>query len=372
MGLSIEIDRQAFESALAAAQNVAQRRTPAQVLTNVHLETSGQGVRLFATDYDVSLTREVPAEIRTPGTAALPARVLYDIVRKAGGDRIQLEVDAQHQGVVRTGARSRYKLMGLDPEDFPNPAQVPAEPAMELDRDLFKHWIRKTIFAASTDEARAALAGVFLEVDAENDLLRFVATDTHRLSLMKVPGLGAAGVLPEEGVILPRKALQELIKILDGEGTVQLSVEMPYVRLAWDDTVLVFRTVEGRFPAYRSVIPERYAKKAVLDRADFQAAIDRVSLVVTDRFKSVLLRFETGTLTLIARNPDMGEGEEQIDCRYEGDPLEVGFNAQYVQDALNELTHDQVELRLSDDVSPTVLCGEGDEEYLSVVMPMRI
>lgn len=372
MALALDIDRAVFEAALAGAQNIAQKRSPAQLLTNVRLETTKGGVRLFATDYDVSLTREVPADIRVAGTAALPAKVLHDIVRKAAGDRVSLEVDDKHQGVLKAGSRSKYKLVGLDPEDFPVPPKLKVEPSLELDRADFVHWLRKTIFASSTDESRASLAGVFLEASKDPAGLRFVATDTHRLALMEVGGIEAGSVLPPEGVILPRKALQELLKVLSGDGALKLSVDGPQVRVAWDETVFVFRTVEGRFPSYRTVIPDNAARRAVLDRAAFQQALDRVSLVVTERYKSVLLRFEADTLTLIARNPDMGEGEEQIDCSFEGDALEVGFNAAYVQEALSEIAEASVELRMTDDVSPAVLRGEGDDGYLNVVMPMRI
>jgi DNA polymerase-3 subunit beta len=372
MALAFDIDRAVFEAALAGAQNIAQKRSPAQLLTNVRLETTKGGVRLFATDYDVSLTREVPADIRVAGTAALPAKVLHDIVRKAAGDRVSLEVDDKHQGVLKAGSRSKYKLVGLDPDDFPETPKIKADPALELDRADFVHWLRKTIFASSTDEARASLAGVFLEAAEDPAGLRFVSTDTHRLALMEVGGIQASGILPPDGVILPRKALQELLKVLGGEGVLRLSVDGPQVRVAWDETVFIFRTVEGRFPSYRTVIPEAPARKAVLNREAFEKALDRVSLVITERYKSVLMRFDSDTLTLIAKNPDMGEGEEQIDCVFEGEPLEVGFNAAYVQEALAEIAEASVELRLTDDVSPAILRGEGDDGYLNVVMPMRI
>jgi DNA polymerase-3 subunit beta len=192
------------------------------------------------------------------------------------------------------------------------------------------------------------------------------------LALVEVQGIEGVSVVPKQGIILPRKALQELLKILAGEGEVNLAVDGVNIQVSWDDTVFVFRTVEGRFPTYRTVIPESTSRKAVVDRAEFMQAIDRVSLVVTDRFKCVTLAFSQDTLTISARNPEMGEGEEQIDCSYEGDAMEVGFNAQYVQEAMNEITTDKIELRLIDEVSPTLIYGESDQSYLNVIMPMRI
>jgi DNA polymerase-3 subunit beta len=192
------------------------------------------------------------------------------------------------------------------------------------------------------------------------------------LALIEAAGTAGAGILPEDGVILPRKALQELMKILDGEGEVRVAVDAPYVQVAWEGTVFVLRTVEGRFPSYRAVIPEATSRTAFVDRQALLAAIDRVSLVVTDRFKSVTVRFESDTMTLIARNPDMGEGEEAIECEYDGEPLDVGFNANYIQEALGEISTDRVEVKLIDDVSPALIYGEEDRSYLNVIMPMRI
>ncbi len=371
MGCIFEVPREEFETALFGIQNIAQRRTATPILANVRIDAGSGGLRLYATDYDVGLTRQLPATVEDQGSAALPARMLYDIVKKSQGDTIRIEIDDNHQGELKTGTRSKYKLMGMDPGDFPEPTEVAEEPAMTVDRDLFRVWINKTLFAASTDESRVSLAGVFLE-SFEGSNLRLVATDTHRLALVEVPGIEAEPVLPEDGIILPRRALQELQRICVGDGDVTISVQAPYVRVAWDDTVFVFRTVEGRFPTYRTVIPESTSKVVIVDRSAFIQAIDRVSLVVTDRFKCVTLHFYPDSLTLTARNPEMGEGEEQIDCSYDGEELNIGFNAQYLQEALSQVTTDNVELRLIDDVSPTLVYGEGDESYLNVIMPMRI
>ncbi|XP_060085534.1 beta sliding clamp-like [Ylistrum balloti] len=371
MGCSFEVKRSTFEQALFGIQNVAQKRTATPILANVRIDASNNELHLFATDYDIGLQQRLEATVDQVGSAALPARVLYDIVKKSKGDSIRIEIDDNHQGVVKTGVRARYKLVGMNPVDFPEPSRIQPETSLKLDRDMFRLWIKKTLFAASSDESRVSLAGVFLEAYDGNNL-RFVATDTHRLGLVEVQGIEGCSIVPEDGIIFPRKALQELQRICDGEGEVQVTIDTPSVQVEWDDTVFVFRTVDGRFPNYRTVIPESTSRVVVIDRQEFMQAIDRVSLVVTDRFKCVTLAFENNILTIMANNPDMGEGEEQIDCTYDGDRLEIGFNAQYIQESLSEITTDKIELRLIDDVSPTLIYGENDESYLNVIMPMRI
>lgn len=371
MGCSFEVQRQQFEQALFGIQNVAQKRTATPILANVRIDVKGDELQLFATDYDVGLKQTLKASVEQAGSAALPARMLYDIVKKSKSETVTLEIDDNHQGSLQTGARSRYKLVGMNPADFPQPQSIKDKSALKLDRELFRLWLKKTLYAASADESRAALAGVFLEA-YQADALRFVATDTHRLSLVEVQGLQGLDMVPKQGVILPRKALQELLKILDGSGEVKLAVDGVNIQVSWGETVFVFRTVEGRFPTYRTVIPESTSRKAIVGRHEFMQAIERVSLVVTDRFKCVTLRFGSDLLTISARNPEMGEGEEQIDCSYEGDAMQVGFNAQYVQEALAEITTDNIELRLIDEVSPTLIYGENDNTYLNVIMPMRI
>lgn len=371
MACSFTVNREHFEQALFGIQNIAQRRSAAAILANVRIDAATGILTLYATDYDVALTRQLEADVHLAGSATLPARILYEIVKKSNADTVDLEVGDNHQAVLKTGSRSRYKLVGMDPEDFPEPHRVAGEPRLTLDRKMFQLWVRKTLFAAAPDESRAALNGVFLEANG-HDAMRMVATDTHRLALVEATGVPAATVLGSEGVILPRKALAELMKILDGEGDIAFSLEPPYVRIAWDQTVFILRTVEGRFPSYRTVIPEEATRIAYVDRKAMQDAIERVSLVVTDRFKSVTLRFSDNQVTLLARNPEMGEGEEQIDAEYTHESLDIGFNAVYLSEALSEITTDRVEIHLIDDVSPTLIHGEGDRSYLNVIMPMRI
>ncbi|RMF12917.1 MAG: DNA polymerase III subunit beta [Candidatus Dadabacteria bacterium] len=373
-----EVDRTVFEKALFGVQNVAQKRTATPILSNTRIDAETGRLRLYATDYDVGITQWIDADVQNVGSAALPARMLYEIVKRGTGDLVRIEVDDQHQAVIQTGPRARYKLVGMEPADFPEPPPVTTSARLELDRELFRLWIRKTLFAAGTDDSRAALAGVFVE-PSEQDDLRLVATDTHRLAMVELPGIEGASALPAEGVILPRKALGELLAISEGDGTIELGVQVQeggqqqYIQARWDQTELLFRTVDGRFPSYRAVIPEETRQTAVIDRSDFIAAIERVSLVITERFRAVSLRFSADTLTVQARNPEMGEGEEQLDCSFDGeDGFEVGFNAQYLQDALNQITTDRIELRMIDDISPTLIFGEADETYLNVIMPMRL
>jgi len=371
MACAFEVNRNLFEQALFGIQNVAQKRTATPILANVRIDTTATGLRLFATDFDLGLTQELEAEVSDHGSAALPARMLYDIIKKSNADTVKLEVTDNHQATITAGKRSRYRLVGMAPDDFPEPTVVDSDKQLTIDKDLLKLWIKKTLFAASPDETRASLSGVFIEA-YESTNLRFVATDTHRLALVEVADVVGEEIIPEEGIILPRKALLELQRIADSDGDIVLSFDAPFVQASWGNTIFVFRTVEGRFPTYRTVIPESTSRTAVVNRSGFIAAIDRVSLVVTDRFKCVTLKFEDGQLSVSANNPEMGEGEEQIDCEFDGDTLEVGFNAQYVQDALSEITTDNIELRLIDDVSPALLYGENEETYLNVVMPMRI
>jgi len=371
MSVRIELEREAFEHALFGIQSIAQKRAATPVLANVRLKAETD-VELYATDYDVSLTTRVAnADVLQAGVAALPARLLYDIVKRSQAERIELSIDEQHQATLRTGTRSHYKLVGMDPEAFPQPVDSGEISKLELNRADFRLWIKKTLFAAAKDDSRQALAGVFLEA-VEDEQLRLVATDTHRLALIDVPDTQVRDVIPEDGILLPVKALQELNRILVGDGKLTTAVSSPYVWLFWNDVTFVFRTGEGRFPSYRAVIPEQAERSAIVDRVALIEALERVSLVVTDRFKGVLVKLSGETMTLAANNPDMGEAEESLDCDLQGEPAEVGFNAQYLQDALAEITTDRVELRITDEVSPTLIYGEGDTHYLNVVMPMRI
>jgi DNA polymerase III subunit beta len=371
--MEISIKREELVRGLHLVQGVVERRNPLPILANVLIEPAEGGIALTATDTDVGLRGRLPADVKKPGRTTLSARKLYEIAREASADDLILR-SSTAGWVELVAGRSKFKVVSLDPKDFP---QLPfgrgeaGDATLKMAAGTLRDMIDRTLFAVSTDETRFNLSGVYME-NADDGSIRMVATDGHRLALIDrtVPG----AKIPR-GVIMPRKGLVEVRKLLEdmGEGEVTLTVGGKDVRLETASVSFFMRLIEGEFPDYRQVIPSSTRVKAKLNRDDLQAALRRISLLASERSHGVRFHLEKGTLEVSASNPEQGEATEDLDVSYAGDSLTIGFNARYVLDVL--AVHgagEVIELGLTDEVGPGILRGAQDPEYTYVVMPMRL
>jgi DNA polymerase-3 subunit beta len=376
--MEFRIQRLPFLQGLAAAQGVVERRSTIPILANVLIQAIDGGVRLLATDLEVGVIRRLrEATVEAGGAVSVGARKLFEIVRELEGDEVRVKGLQNHGIEVRAG-RSVFRLAGIDAAEFPSVPGIAeagrtSSPklAVELLASTLDRMIESTIFAVSQDEGRFHLSGVFVEKSEQG--LRMVATDGHRLALADGE---AEGKLPERGCLLPRKGLVEAKKMLEGaaqEERVQLAAEASIARVRSSSGEVFMRLVEGEFPDYRQVIPKSSKLNLTLDREQFLGALRRVSLLATERSRGVRLTLEEGCLRVKTENPDLGEGEEEIEVAYDGGGLSIGFNARYLMEALGVLRETKfVRFGLNDDVSPGLLVPEGDERFQYVVMPMRL
>lgn len=373
--MEFEIPRDIFVEALQLTQGVVERRNTLPILANVLIEVEKDSVTVQATDGEIGI-RKV-CEIRAGGSGSLTvnARKLYEIARQAPGETVRLKTLDNHQVEIVSG-RSRFRLNGMDPKEFPSvPGLAAGEEkggvAIQLSPEMFDEMVGRTLFAVSTDETRYNLSGVFAE--GHEGKLRMVATDGHRLAMID---RSTGGKLPKKGVILPRKGLSEAKKLVDGNGDggpVTLKIDTSIAKVACGSAELFMRLIEGEFPDYNQVIPEAGPVAVELDRNDVLATLRRVSLLSSERSKGVRLTLREGQLEVRANNPDLGEAAEEVEAQYQGDELSIGFNARYLIDVLTVVPEgERIELRVTDDVSPGVLRVGSDEDYTYVVMPMRL
>ncbi len=371
--MNISVGREEFVRLLSRAQGVVDRRHAMTVLTNVLLETGESELSLIATDLEVSLRQSCAAKIETPGSVALSARKLFEVVRESSSDTVDLN-SLENLWVGISYGRSSFKLTGIDPADHPGMPKGGGDDSeslrFEIEASELTEMISKTVFAVSHDDTRSNLAGVYLDSGGEEGNLRMVATDGHRLALIdrKVSGPSI-----KEGVILPRKGLAELAKFLSEEsGKVVLSISSAEAVVELGDCVLAMRLVEGSFPDYKQVLPKSTPNLVSIDRDELLHTVRRVSLLSSERAHGVRMALSEGRLEISANNPDLGEADEDMEVDYTGDDLEVGFNARYLLEVLAVLPEgSRVEIALGDQLSPGVLRGE-DPDYSYVVMPMRI
>ena len=332
--MKVTVDRDALLRILGRTQGVVDKRHSMTVLTNALLEAVDGNLHVIATDLEVSLRQTIQASTAEPGKAATSARTLFEIVREASGEEITIST-MENQWVEVSYGKSNFKLMGIDPGEHPGMPAVPNDGAkaapVEIGAGDLAEMIRKTIFAVSTDDTRSNLAGVYLDgAGAKKGALRMVATDGHRLAMIDRSTSGAA---VGDGVILPRKGLAEVGKLLAEEsGNVTLTLTGSEAMIEIGDSLLSMRLVEGAYPDYRKVVPEEITRRVISDRDALLQTLRRVAILSTERARGVKLHLRDGTVQVTANNPDMGEASEELVVDYEGDDLQVGYNAKYLLD----------------------------------------
>ena len=375
--MRVTIERSNLMRALGHAQRVVERKNTIPILSNVLLSARGGALTLKATDLDIEVTEKVAARVEQDGATTVPAHMLYDIVRKLpDGSEVMLQV--AEEGTLRlVSGRSQFRLQMLPEDDFPDLTAADFSHTFRLAAADLKGLIDRTQFAISNEETRYYLNGIYLHhVDAPGNgddgaRLRVVATDGHRLAQAQIAAPDGSAGMP--GVIVPRKAVGEIQKLVDGADE-QVTVELSEakVRVTVGDVVLTSKLIDGTFPDYNRVIPTGNDKELTLDRATFASAVDRVSTIASDRGRAVKLAMGDGQMVLSVNNPDSGSAEEEIAVGYAAEALEIGFNSRYLLDITSQLSAEETVFMLADPGSPTLIREKGEAAALYVLMPMRV
>ena len=373
--MKVTLSRDSLSPALAALSHVVERRNTIPVLSNILLRAEGPSLTLRATDLDIEAQSALPAEVAAPGAITVPAHTLADIVRKLpAGAQITLEQDAKATSLTAKSGRSRFVMHTLPESDFPDITAgelphrfvMPAKTVVDL--------IDKVSFAISSEETRYYLNGIYLHV-AEIEgapRMRAVATDGHRLSRLELPAPEGSVGMP--GVIVPRKAVTEIARLAkDAEGDLTIELSATKIRVTSSETSLTSKLIDGTFPDYERVIPRSNDKLATLAAEDFAKAIDRVATISSERGRAVKLSLSDAGLALSVTNPDSGEAREELEADYDGDPIDMGFNARYLLDVLGVVGGgDTVLMKLADPGSPALFQRSEGDALLVVLMPMRV
>lgn len=376
--MKLTIERAALLKSLAHVQSVVERRNTIPILSNVLMEaTSGDGggqLLLTATDMELTIIEGVAAEVAQPAATTAPAHTLYDIVRKLpDGAQIEISVSGETGQMTIVSGRSNFTLATLPREDFPATSDGDLPQSLSVEPAELRHLVDRTRFAISTEETRYYLNGIYLHAAATNDLpvLRAVATDGHRLARFEMPLPEGAANMP--GVIVPRKAVNELRKLIDETDTpVEISLSETKARFAFGSSVLTTKLIDGTFPDYERVIPSGNDKIMEVDCKSFASAVDRVSTISSEKSRAVKMAVANGSLVLSATSPENGSATEEIEIDYGGGGIEIGFNSKYLLDIAQQIEGDQAQFELSDAASPTLVRDASDNSALYVLMPMRV
>jgi len=370
MKIVIKNKKELLES-LNKVHSVVEKRNTLQILSNVYLSVQDDQLTIKATDLEVSMETVLPVQVIEAGRATVSAKNFLDIVRELPEKEIHIHSKDNHWIGIACG-KSTFNIMGLAPEDFPSLPSHSGKGSSKALVEVLKKMIDHTMYAVSADETRYHMNGVYLEM-TETKKFRMVATDGHRLAYFEDKLFEEAGNNWSKGVIIPRKGIQEIRKVIEGAGpTVDFSLEGNHILLKSPNTFLSVRLIEGQFPDYKQVIPKNNSRSLEIDRNNFFDSLRRVSLLANEKSRGVKLFISKGKLEISSSNPDIGEATEVIETAYEGDHLEIGFNAKYLQDTLSVVQAPSVLFDLNDRMSPGVIRIPGSDEYLSVLMPMRL
>lgn len=373
--MKLTIPRSQLHRGLSRIQSIVEKRNTMPILANVLLEATDDdtgSLELAATDLEVGIRSSHPASVSNPGRVTASAKKLFEIVRELPDEPVHIEVTSDSYLSIHC-ARASFTLAGNSAEEYPTLPTASPDRMVMFQAVVLSQMIERTMYAASVDETRYNLNGVFIEFQKDTGKLRMVATDGHRLAYVdRMLASDLEGL--DSGVIIPRKGLTELKKLVDEEDAdeVEIGFEGNSALVRKEGVMLVMRLIEGEFPNYRQVIPKQQGQQLLLPSEALIQALRRVVVLSSERSHAVKLELGGGLLKLSSNNPDLGEAHEELDVDYAGEDLEIAFNARYLTDCLAVLGAKEVKLIFLDGLSPAQLVPTDDEDSLAVVMPMRV
>ncbi len=367
--MKISLERERLLAQLQTVSRVASTRSAIQALSGVQLSASGAGCELRATDMDVGLRVPLEAEVIRDGTVVLPARLLLDVIRSLPAESVSLELRSAEQDVEIVSGNATFHIRTLRAEDFPPFPEAEEDSTVELPADAFVSTALKVAGSASRDETRPVLTGIL--VSASDRELRMVATDSYRLSVKETTL--EASLSSGFEVNVPARALQELGRLVtQGEDeSLRVSVRQNQVLFTLGRVILSSRLIDGQFPNYQQLLPETFEHELRLAGGEFTDVVRRISLLA-QKNAPLRLAFSQGELTVSAQTPDVGEALESMPVAFQGEPLEIGFNPEFLRAGLEAIEDGEVVLKLISPLRPGLIEAGDESRFRYLIMPIRL
>ena len=364
------ITREKLQEGLTAVAASIPAKTTLPVLANILLETTEKGIRLSGTDLDIAVSTEVAADVETSGAITIPAKKLSEIARELPPSPVKMASSGEQRMTLDCG-RSHFRLLGLPKDEFPSFPNIKFNESWRVRSGELQKLISHTSFAVSTEESRPILNGVLWELRPEQ--MRMVATNGHRLAKMQVP-IKSSG-MPSADLIVPPKALEQIRRLFPADEELEIARGENHLGFRSPFTAVYTRLIEGPYPNYEQVIPKDNDKYAIADKGALISALKRMSVIASDQTHRIRMSFNAGMVKFSVQTPDLGDAQDELPVRYEGDQLDIGFNASYLLEILRFMPTDEIRLTFRAPERAATLEPEqwnDPARYLCLVMPLRL
>lgn len=359
---------------LSKVQGITGRKSSLAITETVLLTAKNETVTITATDLETGFEGTYPAIVESDGTIALNSRKFYEIVRDFPTDDIIIN-EVENRWIEIGHPKVLYHIVGMNPDDFPDSPVVEDANFIEMDSYTLKRMIeRNAMVYGASDDKRAHIIGVYFHIieKDEKKMVRMVSTDGSRLVLMDGDLDGEIQLKEGEGILIPKKGLNEINKFLGTEGIVQIGIKENHFILKKEMETIIVRLLEGAFPNYEQIIVKENGYVLSLNKHQFSMMLKRMSILSSEDYKAAIFNFEKDALIISASNPDIGESKEDMPINYEGESLTIAFNPKFFIDTLNVIDSEEVIVYLVNEEKPCLLLDKDDDSFISAVMPMRI
>jgi DNA polymerase III subunit beta len=367
--MKLTCTREQLNHAVQTVQKAVATKTPMQILTGIYLSAKNNQLELQATDYEIGITCTIEANIEEEGICVLSGKMFQEMVRHLSGDNVHIESSTEDRTVKITSNFAQFNLLCLPAEEFPVLKPLTHENVLSIKDNVLRDMIKKTIFACAVEDSRPIFTGALLE--ANNQSVTMVATNTHRLALKRDAIDSFEGLIK---MIIPSKILNELARLLTSDipFDVNISWQKNQVAFSFDNVYIVSRLIEGTFPEYQKVIPNDFVTIVTVNCDQFLDAVERVSLIARDGdYNIIKFSFKGNQITIHSNNPELGKASETIEADIKGNELDIAFNAKYVSDILKNVTTDELTFSLNTPLSPAAIQPLHDDQYIYIITPVR-
>lgn len=371
--MEIKIDRDQIFKCVSRVQSIIERKSNMPILSTILLSATGTEVRISATDLEIGFQQTVPVNVIQEGSVAISGRKLFEILKESRKSNFHIR-EKENNWVYMSDDVARFDLACLPADEYPTFVEPEGVQMIEVEGNILSEMINKTVYSVTIEEAGFKLSGVFTEkVAYEGEtFLRMVATDGHRLSMIDKPIPNLESLDLPNGVMIPKKGLNELNKLAAEGGPVQIGLKQKNFVVKKGTAILVIRLLEAKFPDYHAVIPSEEKYSIKLERILLLEAMRKMLILSNERYRAVRIALEDNIMELVSTNPDLGEAQENIKVDYQGERLEAGFNPRYFIDTLQSMESETVFLGFIDNSKPCILKGDADQGFLGLIMPMRL